>query len=157
MHPKRDWIQSCLFMITKLLPHKSNGGQSRKPLSFKLPFKIATDDTLDFFFRKKNKAEYFMWIVHLIDNSHEMSKPIFLWKIIETNSKCHQLQFCLAHYGLKAVRKMSKNFKHLDFWQKVICKQYRPRSDCSWKAVWSGSTLFAIPLCVLRNNCVKRI
>ena len=33
-------------------------------------------------------------------------------------------------------------------------RQCKPRSDC-YEVVWSGSTLFAIPLGVLRNNCIK--
>ena len=35
------------------------------------------------------------------------------------------------------------------------CKQCRPKSDCSCGAVWSKSTVFAIPLSIFRNNCIK--
>ena len=29
---------------------------------------------------------------------------------------------------------MSKSFEHQSFWQNAICKQCRPRSDCSWRS-----------------------
>ena len=41
---------------------------------------------------------------------------------------------------------MSENLEHQSVWQNDICKQW---------AVWSGSTLFAIPLSILRNSCIK--
>ena len=41
-------------------------------------------------------------------------------------------------------------------WQNGICRQCRHRSDCSSGAVWSGPTLFAIPLSSLRDSCIKK-
>ena len=32
-----------------------------------------------------------------------------------------------------------------------------PDQNAPEEAVWSGSTLFAFPLSILRNNCTKRI
>ena len=53
--------------------------------------------------------------------------------------------------------KMSKNFEHRSFWQNAIGKQCRPDPDQSAPegAVLSGSSLFAIPLSILRDKCIK--
>ena len=56
---------------------------------------------------------------------------------------------CLSDYlGYGKCPKISYT-KVSDKWN--ICKQGRPRSDCSW----SDSTLFAIPTIIFKNNCIK--
>ena len=50
---------------------------------------------------------------------------------------------------------MSENYKHHNFWQNGICKQCRPDQTAPEGAVWSGLTLFAIPLSKLTNNYIE--
>ena len=38
----------------------------------------------------------------------------------------------------------------------TVLKFHTPVSDKKTGAVWSGSTLFAIPLSVLINNCINK-
>ena len=51
--------------------------------------------------------------------------------------------------------KCSKNFVHQSFWQNSICKRCKLRPNISWMTVWSEFILFAIPLSILRNTCIK--
>ena len=62
---------------------------------------IVADNILIFFvFFRENKAWYFMWIVCLADNWHEISSLIFSEKYKKKKkkkkSKCCLLQYCLA-------------------------------------------------------------
>ena len=72
-------------------------------LTLKAPVTTAAGNILKFFFLlffKENKSWYFMWIVCLADDSHEISRLVFFEKLkkIKINVVCYK--FCLAQFFL---------------------------------------------------------
>ena len=64
-------------------------------------------------------------------------------------------QACFRNNSIFFVWQMSLNFVHQFFWQNSICKQWRPRSDNSWRSSLIRVYTVCYSTKYLRFNCIS--